>query len=72
MPMEFQIPSLWIQVRERLSEKESEKDPVGNTMCCPPDPIIRSDKETHVTVHARSITGKRACVYKGWKSSVKG
>ena len=25
MPMEFQIPSLQIQVRERLSEKESEK-----------------------------------------------
>ena len=25
MPVEFQIPSLWIQVKERLSEKESEK-----------------------------------------------
>ena len=25
MPMEFQIPSLWIQVQERLSEKESER-----------------------------------------------
>ena len=25
MPMEFQIPSLRIQVRERLSEKELEK-----------------------------------------------
>ena len=30
MPIEFQVPSLWIQVRERLSEKKSKK--ISGTM----------------------------------------